>query len=114
MGGTGADTLRGGAREDVLVGNSTAHDNNLAALLALMAEWGRTDLDYVSRAGHLTGTAGGLNGGVYLNSSTIADDGAKDELYGGRWPGFVPEDEHRPECGRRQRPFRRRMGDPAG
>ncbi len=47
-----------------------------------MAEWGRTDLDYVSRAGHLTGAAGGLNGGVYLNSSTIADDGVKDELYG--------------------------------
>ncbi|MCI0640404.1 MAG: PKD domain-containing protein, partial [Gemmataceae bacterium] len=82
IGGTGGDTLRGGGGEDVLVGNSTAHDNDLAALLALMAEWGRTDADYATRAGHLTGTSGGLNGGVYLNSSTIADDGAQDELYG--------------------------------
>ncbi len=82
FGGLGADTLRGGGGEDLLIGNGTVHDNNLAALLALMAEWGRTDLDYVSRAQHLTGLPGGVNGDVYLNPLTIVDDAAIDQLYG--------------------------------
>jgi VCBS repeat-containing protein len=82
LGGTGVDTLRAGQGEDLLVGNSTVHDNNLTALLALMAEWGRTDADYAERAAHLSGTPGGLNGGAFLNSSTVTDDAAIDQLYG--------------------------------
>jgi Ca2+-binding RTX toxin-like protein len=82
IGGAGTDTLRGGQGEDLLVGNSTAHDNLLAALFALMAEWGRTDADYATRAQRITGTPGGLNGDVLLNASTIAADSAIDQLYG--------------------------------
>jgi VCBS repeat-containing protein len=82
LGGLGADTLRGGQGEDLLVGTATAHDNHLPAVLALMAEWGRTDLDYATRAQHLHDTPGGLNGDVYLNPLTVADDAAIDQLYG--------------------------------
>jgi Ca2+-binding RTX toxin-like protein len=82
MGGLGADTLRGGQGEDVLIGNSTIYDNHLAALLALMAEWRRSDADYATRAAHLQGAAGGLNGDAILGPSTILDDGAVDQLYG--------------------------------
>src|SRR5262245_58300183 len=45
IGGLSADTLHGRPGDGLLVGNGTAHDSNLAALLALLAEWGRTDLD---------------------------------------------------------------------
>jgi VCBS repeat-containing protein len=82
LGGLGGDTLRGGAGEDVLVGNSTSHELNLEALLALMDEWGRTDLSYVPRAQHLTGAPGGANGETYLSPATIATDNAIDQLYG--------------------------------
>jgi Ca2+-binding RTX toxin-like protein len=83
VGGQGADTLHGGGGDDVLVGGTTDFDDNLAALDALMAEWGRTDADYAARVNHLNGSAGGgLNGGYFLNSNTVHDDAALDQLYG--------------------------------
>jgi Ca2+-binding RTX toxin-like protein len=83
LGGAGADTLHGGGGDDLLIGGTTVHDGNLAALAALAAEWGRTDADYVTRIAHLNGTqAGGLNGPYLLNTQTVADDGAADDLYG--------------------------------
>jgi Ca2+-binding RTX toxin-like protein len=44
IGGAGADTLNGGTDDDVYVGGSTAFDANEPALLAVRAEWARTDL----------------------------------------------------------------------
>jgi Ca2+-binding RTX toxin-like protein len=83
IGGLGGDTLHGNGGDDIVIGNSTAYDTNLSALLALMAEWGRTDADYATRVGHLFGSiGGGLNGGNLLNNSTVYDDAANDELYG--------------------------------
>jgi VCBS repeat-containing protein len=83
FGGQGADTLRGGSGEDVLVGNATAHDANLNGLLALLSEWARTDADYATRVSHLRGqSGGGLNGAYLLDSTTILDDAAIDQLYG--------------------------------
>jgi hypothetical protein len=87
VGGTGADVLHGAGGDDILIGGTTDHDSNLAALNALMAEWGRTDADYQTRVKHLNGTlAGGLNGSTLLKAGpggTVHDDAASDTLFGG-------------------------------
>jgi len=82
IGGQGTDTLRGGAGEDLLIGNGTTFDANLAALTALLAEWGRTDANYAARASHLLGEPGGLNDGYFLDPDTLLTDSAIDQLYG--------------------------------
>jgi Ca2+-binding RTX toxin-like protein len=83
LGGTGADVLTAGVGEALLVGNATSYDTNVAALSALMAEWGRTDANYLTRIGHLTSSSGGRNGTFLLTSSTITDDLAVDVLNNG-------------------------------
>ncbi len=56
----------------------------MAALLAIMREWGRTDVDYATRIKHLNGSlSGGLNGAYFLKKTTVHDDNALDSLYGG-------------------------------
>jgi PKD repeat protein len=83
FGGAGADVLHGGSGDDLLVGGVSTFDANLAALLALQAEWGRTDADYLTRISHLNGTAaGGLNGAYTLDAQSVFDDGAADSLSG--------------------------------
>ena len=68
IGGTGADLLQGGGGDDLIIGNGTAFDSDLTALLALMAEWGRTDANYETRVNHLKGTlTGGLNANSFLS-----------------------------------------------
>jgi acrosin len=85
IGGNGADQLTGGTDEDLLIAGSTSYDYNLAALNALMAEWGRTDASYATRIAHLNGTLpNGRNGTRVLNASTVFNDGgAVDMLTGG-------------------------------
>ena len=84
VGGLGADVLQGNAGDDILVGGTTDYDSSLAALDAVMAEWGRTDADYTTRVKHLSGTlGGGLNSGLLLTASTVHDDAAGDTLTGG-------------------------------
>lgn len=69
--------------DDLLVGGATSHDNDLIFLLALQAEWGRSDADYATRTGHLDGSLpGGLNGTALLNAQTVTDDGSVDSLFG--------------------------------
>ncbi len=83
FGGAGADVLRGGSGDDLLVGGATAHDNNVVALDALLAEWSRTDADYETRIAHLNGTqAGGLNASAVLDGTTVSDDGVADDVWG--------------------------------
>jgi PKD domain len=103
QGGQGRDLLIGGAGADnklsaltggdsILIGGTTdydlentalTYDKKLAAVYAVMTEWGRTDVDYATRVQHLSGTlAGGLNGSWYLNSSTVHGDGAANALTG--------------------------------
>jgi hypothetical protein len=82
--GLGASALHAGSGGDILIGGYTTYDNNIAALLAIMTEWGRSDADYNTRIGHLLGTiSGGLNGSYFLNSSTVFDNGLVDVLTGG-------------------------------
>jgi Ca2+-binding RTX toxin-like protein len=88
IGGLGSDNLNGQGGEDTLIGGTTDHDDDLAALELVMAEWQRTDVNFTHRYKHLLGPdhggfAGGLNGGVYLNPATIHDDAAVDYLLGG-------------------------------
>jgi Ca2+-binding RTX toxin-like protein len=82
FGGTGADTLLGGGGDDLLIAGTTHYDANTSALLAIMAEWKRTDADYSTRIAHLR-TGGGLNGTIKLNSSTVYNDTSADLLTGG-------------------------------
>jgi hypothetical protein len=59
------------------------YDRKLAALYAIMAEWGRTDIDYLTRVNHLNGSlAGGLNGSSYLNPATVHAAAGADTLMG--------------------------------
>lgn len=81
IGGLGADHLSGGVGDDILIGGSTAHDGSDAALLSLLAEW-QTNQTYLVRVGHLQ-NGGGLNGSYLLTPQTVADDGVKDDLFGG-------------------------------
>jgi hypothetical protein len=84
IGGAGISTLQAGSNGGILIGGTTAYDNNAAALAAVLAEWSRTDIDYATRIAHLTGTmSGGLNGAYVLDSSTVHSDGLVNNLYGG-------------------------------
>ena len=94
IGGSGANTLTAGSGDDIMIAGSTSYDNNITALLALSAEWGRTDANYATRVAHLQGTlSGGLNGSYFLNTSTVFDDpaGVADLLVGDpAWIGSSP------------------------
>ena len=86
IGGDGADLLSGGDGEDLLISDRYTQEANITALTALMAEWGRTDANFATRAGHLDGSlAGGRNGTYKLTTGvggTLVVDGAIDTLYG--------------------------------
>jgi phospholipase C len=91
IGGSGHDQLRADVGAAILIGGDTAFDANLAALKALGAEWSRTDLTgtpqsvYQRKVADLTfGGAGARNGTFLLNSTTVHEDGARDELRGGK------------------------------
>jgi Ca2+-binding RTX toxin-like protein len=84
IGGAGADVLRGGAGEDLLIAGLTDYDTDPTGLAALRAEWARTDAGYATRQAHLLGTTGGgFNGTYRLDAAHVHDDGgAVDNLYG--------------------------------
>jgi CSLREA domain-containing protein len=82
IGGAGTDCLYAGRGDDILIGGTTDFDNNLAALNAIMAEWGRKDENYATRINRLM-TGGGHNGSFLLNASTAHNDQAIDRLFGG-------------------------------
>jgi hypothetical protein len=84
IGGLGADILRAGSGGALLIGGYTDYDANIPALLAILKEWGRTDVSYTTRVKHLQGSlSGGLNGSYRLTKTTVRDDSAIDYLYGG-------------------------------
>jgi Ca2+-binding RTX toxin-like protein len=85
IGGAGADSLSGGSKpatsddSDILIGGTTAHDDNTTALDQILAEWTSTRL-YTDRVQRLSSGMAGL---PKLNSSTVSDDAAIDSLLGG-------------------------------
>jgi hypothetical protein len=78
--GTGDDLLIGGSTTYDLTSGAMTYDQKLAALDAIMAEWGSTD-SYTTRVNDLLG-GGGLNGPALLNTSTVHDNGKVDTLIG--------------------------------
>jgi Ca2+-binding RTX toxin-like protein len=87
IGGSGPSLLQAGTGGAILIGGTTSYDSNATALASFLAEWGRTDVDYTTRIGHLTGSSsGGLNGACFLNTSTVQADSMINILYGG--PGL--------------------------
>jgi Ca2+-binding RTX toxin-like protein len=107
IGGLGADVLHGQGGTDILIGGTTDHDSDLAALRALRAEWGRTDVSFPTRVARLNGTQpGGQNGGYVLTGVYVDDDGVQDELRGGTGPDWY----FTPAAGTRDRLFDYRSG----
>ena len=83
IGGLNADTLDGGpdTGEDILIGGSTIHDNNLGNLNLIRAEWSRNDLDYQHRINNLRAGVGPAHS-VKLNAAANLDDAIADVLSG--------------------------------
>jgi Ca2+-binding RTX toxin-like protein len=85
IGGYGADRMVGNADEDLLIAGYTAHDENDAALCAIMQEW--TSAGSYSDRIHNVTTGNGLAGGFRLDgngspSQTVFDDNNADTLTG--------------------------------
>ncbi|MFM9116404.1 MAG: S8 family serine peptidase [Planctomycetota bacterium] len=87
VGGSGADTINGGNGDDLVIGSLLTYHNestlllDLASVLAVQAEWQRSDIGYLDRITNLV-NGGGANGSVTVNSSTATDDAAVDTLFG--------------------------------
>jgi len=75
LGGIGADKLKGGDDDDVLIAGHTSYDANLAALNALRSEW-ISCRNYATRVNNLR-TGGGLTAGYKL----IGDDGTTQTVF---------------------------------
>ena len=71
------DMLFGNGGDDILIGSTTIHDNNISALDQIMMEW-TSDNDYNTRVANLTGAGGLLEAGV-----AVVDDDDTDLLCGG-------------------------------
>ena len=75
IGGIGADRLVGNQGEDLLIAGYTAHDNNTAALLAIMSEW-TSGNNYNTRVTNIT------NGtGLTAGNRLVGDDGASQTVF---------------------------------
>jgi hypothetical protein len=84
IGGGGSAALHAGSGDDILIGGSTTYDANVTALLALIGEWGRTDIGYAIRVQDLFGSgSGGQNGADVLTAQTIMRDRVVNQLFGG-------------------------------
>lgn len=95
IGGLGVDFAVGGNDDDVLVDGPTSYDANLAALLAIMAEW-TSNKSYADRVQNLIdggGASPALNGQFYISSSTTRDDRRSDMLYGELGQDWFPRNE---------------------
>ena len=86
IGGLGSDTITGLGGEDILIAGRTQHDNDRAALLAIVAEWTSTLRNFSTRVSNLFGTGTGtrLNGSTFLNVDSVFNDPESvDSLTGG-------------------------------
>jgi Ca2+-binding RTX toxin-like protein len=72
IGGDGRDQLKAHG-DAVMIAGSTDHDANALALCAIMEEW-TSSRSYSERAANLA---------VWLNATTVDDDGDQDQLLGG-------------------------------
>lgn len=83
IGGKGQDVLSGGDADDILIGGTTIYDLDNAALQGIADTWRRTDLTYAARIQAIQTDGVSANSvKVFLNSTTVKDDGAADTLKG--------------------------------
>jgi uncharacterized protein (TIGR03118 family) len=82
IGGDGKDRLFGRGNDDILIGGRTDYDANQQALLQILAAWNTND----SYANRVAAIRSGANGVPKLDSTTVHDDGVRDDLFGG--PGL--------------------------
>jgi Ca2+-binding RTX toxin-like protein len=82
IGGDGVDQIIGGASENILIGGDVSEDLTLAALGAVMSEFGRSDEDYITRLTHIM-SGDGTNELALLNAGTVQGDGVANVLTGG-------------------------------
>jgi hypothetical protein len=93
IGGTGADRIVGSAGNDILIAGTTDYDfvgydpTKAGRLLGILAEWNNAGETLDVRQAAIAGTAGTtgtvhLNGGYYLNASTVHSDASVDKLTG--------------------------------
>jgi phospholipase C len=85
IGSEGHDHLAAGSGSTILIAGSTKFDANPEALLAIEAEWARTDETTAQKMSNLSGGGGtaGLNGTFVLDSATVFNDSQEDDLLGG-------------------------------
>ncbi len=83
IGGAGQDVLQGSAGESIFIGGATAYDNDDAALMAIVAEWGsrRTFTDRVNRLRNGVGSDRLI---LLRLNATVIDDLVQDRMIGGR------------------------------
>jgi uncharacterized protein YjlB len=77
LGGTGGDALKADRGGAIVIGGSTAHDTDSAALLQILNEWSPGD-SLAARKDKLQTGADGL---PPLNDTTVVDDGVRDALF---------------------------------
>ncbi len=85
IGGLGGDKLLGGSHADVLIGGTTAHDDNDAALLAILGEWtsGRAYSERIANLREGLGPILAATGTKLKKDQTVFDDFDRDQLTGG-------------------------------
>jgi Ca2+-binding RTX toxin-like protein len=92
IGGTGADRIVGNADDDILIAGNTTHDNQVAALAAIMSEW-TSARTYSQRIANTSNrTIAGTDGSTFASRSnadyflvvdqTVVDDNTSDVLTG--------------------------------
>ena len=83
IGGLGCDTLRGQDGDDILVANRVTFEADDVALQSVLAEW-TSGRSFATRVANLRGTGSGtrLNGSTFLDSTTVLNDNAVDQLFG--------------------------------
>lgn len=82
IGGLDADKIAGQDDSDILVSGRTSHDDSVASLQAILAEWTGPGTN-TTKVNNIR-NGGGLNGSTVLKANvTTFDDGAMDTLAGG-------------------------------
>jgi uncharacterized protein (TIGR03118 family) len=82
IGGDGRDHLNGQQGDDILIGGTTTYDANSAALQQILTAWNGPGA-YADRVAAIRAGTGGV---PKLDSTTVLDDAARDDLTGG--PGL--------------------------
>jgi uncharacterized protein (TIGR03118 family) len=81
IGGDGQDALFGRGGDDILIGGRTSHDAKPDELLQILGVWASPTMSYNDRVSAIRSGTGGVPA---LNSTTVFDDGVRDDLFGGQ------------------------------